>query len=211
MFNVISGKSADDVYFQAKAQIDDNKRQSTCRRSGYISIEDYLQHRTSEQFHQTSTTHSTSMQNLFSLDNSIDSFSLISQTSTAACFSNSTNMSGLQSSFLGKFSQESFGSIPALFQNAVQHLAIQPNADLQRSSSKNNLVGLALRENVDGEQRRSAQKNFTGKDQRNMSPYAAAAAVGLGNGSAVKLNSSLLLGELNSSAAKAKRQISFDS
>lgn len=70
-------------------------------------------------------------------------------------------------------------------------------------SAKNTI----LRENIDSEQRqKSSQKqiSFSGKDQKNMSPYADAKS---GSQAKAKL---LVGGSVGSSILKAKRQISFE-
>lgn len=142
-----------------------------------------------------------SIQNLFGSENSIDSFGLSqmgqSQVGTP------TSVTQSQSSLMERLTEDLFNK-----QESQQRLPIQPNPTLQNSSSKSNLGGLALRENVHCEQRRSAQKNFTGKDQRNISPYFGGNSNS--NGSARKLQPSALAATSNS-ATKAKRQISFDS
>ncbi|ALC41690.1 mi [Drosophila busckii] len=192
-FNVIGGKQADDIYLQARSQECESRRQSSTRLSGYIGPEEFAQRKLL--LSQSSTlSKSGSMQNLFGSENSIDCFGL-SQMSQTALNSNS--------SLMERISEQ-------LFNN---QLPIQPNPTLQNSSSKSNLGGLALRENVDCEQRRSAQKNFTGKDQRNMSPYFNAGNSN-SNGSARKLLATATATATTTaccSQVKAKRQISFDS
>lgn len=166
-------------------KIDEEKRMSTTRLSGYIAPDEYESRKTV--LSQTS---------LCNFENSMDSFSF-SQTSSM-CLTQPMQNSQISE----KISLEN----PSSSKSAMK-LSIQPNASLQNSSSKNNLGGIALRENVDCELRRSAQKNFTGKDQRNVSPYVSTA--GRSAKQASSYGSSLY--EMNSSTARAKRQISFDS
>lgn len=80
------------------------------------------------------------------------------------------------------------------------------NPALVNSSSKNNFGTNVLRENHDS---RSAQKNagFSGKDQKNVSPYNDKVRSANSN----KQNKLLIGGALNSNLLKVKRQISFDS
>lgn len=78
---------------------------------------------------------------------------------------------------------------------------------LTNSSSKNNMTSNALRENHDS---KSAQKNssgFSGRNQKNLSPYndKARSASNLNKANKVLVNSSV-----HSSLMKVKRQISFD-
>ncbi|KAH8299606.1 hypothetical protein KR044_003499 [Drosophila immigrans] len=201
-FSVIAGKQPDDIYLHARSQESETKLQSSARLSGYIGPEEFAQRKlllsqnSSQSMSQMSLVRSKtdgSMQNLFGSENSIDSFGF-SQMSQGAATSNSAT----QSSLMERISEDLFSK---------QQLPILPNPTLQNSSSKSNLGGLALRENVHCEQRRSAQKNFTGKDQRNISPYF---GVSNSNGSGRKLQATatVVSGE---SSAKAKRQISFDS
>lgn len=80
---------------------------------------------------------------------------------------------------------------------------------LTNSSSKSNSKNSVLRENYDTEQRqKSGQKTmfgFSGKDQKNVSPYSDKVRN--------SLNKKLLMSanKLNNNIMKAKRQISFDS
>ncbi|KAH8348901.1 hypothetical protein KR084_012358 [Drosophila pseudotakahashii] len=194
-FSVIGGKNADDVYLQARSQETEAKRLSSTRLSGYIGPEEFAQRKLL--LSQTSAAGSAaagsvrSLHNMFGSENSVDSFGL-SQMSlpTNTC-------SDTQSSIVDRISEDLFSK---------ERLPIRPNPTLQNSSSKSNLGGLALRENVDCELRRSAQKNFTGKDQQNISPYFGG---GGSNGSARKFQMPPV-GNSNNSGGKAKRQISFD-
>lgn len=202
-----AGSTADDIYIQAKTQIEDTKRQSTTRLSGYIGPEEYqqLKQQSSQSLLSQSQNHKSSSYTIFTADNSFDSFGLISQTSSGFCGStNCLTMS--QTSFLGQLSQDIITADSSQISNPRSATkTIQANSSLQNSSSKSNLGGVVLRENVDCEIRRSAQKNFTGKDQRNMSPYA-----GANNGSAVKAQTQLVT-DFSANSAKARRQITFDS
>ncbi|XP_065370215.1 uncharacterized protein mi isoform X2 [Calliphora vicina] len=204
VYPVTAGSTADDIYLQAKSQIEDTKRQSTTRLSGYIGPEEYqqLKLQSSQSLLSQSQSHKGSTHNIFTTESSFDSFGLISQTSSGFC--GSTNgMTMSQTSFLGQISQDIITAESSHTSNSCSATkAIQMSASLQNSSSKSNLCGVVLRENVDCDLRRSAQKNFTGKDQRNMSPYHG----GNGGGSAVKAHSQLV-----TDSDKARRQISFDS
>lgn len=193
-FSVIAGKNADDVYLQARSQECEAKRLSSTRLSGYIGPEEFAQRKLL--LSQTSVVGSAagsarSLHNIFGSENSIDSFGL-SQMSlpTNAC-------SETQSSIVDRISEDLF---------CKERQPIRPNASLQNSSSKSNLGGLALRENMDCEARRSAQKNFTGKDQQNISPYFG----GGGSNSSARKFQMPPVGNSNHSGGKAKRQISFD-
>ncbi|XP_037955430.1 uncharacterized protein LOC119685261 isoform X2 [Teleopsis dalmanni] len=159
VYNVVSGKTADDIYFHAKAQIDDNKRLSCSRLSGYIPPDEYQQRKNCQQSQHGS------LQNLFSTETSIDSFSF-SHTSSGF-YEHSTSQSNLLEIIPQddiNYSQNSVGS------SKLSSQISQSNSALPNSSSKNNLGGLALRENVDCELRRSAQKNFTGLFETSSTP-----------------------------------------
>ncbi|KAH8402024.1 hypothetical protein KR009_009148 [Drosophila setifemur] len=195
-FSVIAGKNADDVYLQARSQESEAKKLSSTRLSGYIGPEEFAQRKMllSQSSAGGAGTASSirSLHNIFGSENSIDSFGL-------SQMSQQTNTcSDTQSSLMDRISEDLF---------STERQPIRPNPTLQKSSSKSNLGGLALRENVDCELRRSAQKNFTGKDQRNISPYYGG---GGSNGSARKFQVPPV-GNSNNSGVKVKRQISFDS
>ncbi|XP_039953396.1 uncharacterized protein LOC120770209 isoform X1 [Bactrocera tryoni] len=172
--NVIGGRNADDIYLHAKAKIARERSESNTRLSGYIGPEEYRrrkdtqkqqqQHEEQNNSFSQNTTISASISNIFSCDKSMDSFCMTSGYETIPA-SNTTTQSTYSSQLFDSNSNPS----------SLKKLPVQPNASLQNSSSKNNMCGLALRENVNFEieqQRRSTQKNFTGKDQRNVSPYA---------------------------------------
>ncbi|CAD7014387.1 unnamed protein product [Ceratitis capitata] len=168
---VISGRCADDIYIHAKAKIVREKNESSSRLSGYIGPEEYQRFKDSQkqQLHEDqinsfsqSSMRSSSISNIFSTEPSLDSFRI-----------SGINEFALSSTFTSQSqSLTESGSTKQFSSN--KKMPIQSNSSLQNSSSKNNMCGLALRENVnfESEQRRSAQKNFTGKDQRNVSPYA---------------------------------------
>ncbi|EDW85641.1 uncharacterized protein Dwil_GK23188 [Drosophila willistoni] len=202
-YNVVAGKQADEIYIQARNQESEAKRASNTRLSGYIGPEEYAQRKllitpNSASSSQQSLPQRGSIHNLFGSENSIESFGFSQISQTNMC-------SDTQSSLIDRISDDLFSNKPQQNQ-----LPIQANPSLQNSSSKSNLSGLALRENVDCEQRRSAQKNFTGKDQRNISPYYGGGGGGSNNGSARKFPPVTTSSSINS-GVKAKRQISFDS
>ncbi|XP_075165519.1 cyclin E-interacting protein minus isoform X2 [Haematobia irritans] len=214
VYNVTGGASADDIYLQAKSQIDESKRQSTSRLSGYIGPEEYQQRKqqlsqqSSQSLSQTLLGQSYgslkgSALNIFNGDNSFDSFGLMSQHTSGFC-SGGNNTAVSQTSFLGKISQD---IVVETSQSSSTRSGkkIDPNGSIHNSSSKSNIYADALRENMDCDVRTSAQKNFTGKDQRNMISYASNAG-----GSAVKAHTQLVT-EIVTNSAKARRQITFDS
>lgn len=157
VYPVTAGATADDIYLQAKTQIEDTKRQSTTRLSGYIGPEEYqqLKQQSSQSLLSQSQSHKGSTQNIFTTDNSFDSFGLISQTSSGFC--GSTNgMTMSQTSFLGQISQDIITAESSQTSNSCSATKpIQMSTSLQNSSSKSNLCGVVLRENVDCDLRRS--------------------------------------------------------
>lgn len=157
VYCVMHGKTADDVYLMEKNDINNEKVAASTKLTGYIAPDDYAN------FKKLPIKKTNSF--AFLSESSVDSFN----------FSQSYGCGPTQStqnSEHTKFSQNSLLSVDSSNMCAINNkLPIQPNKTLQNSSSKNNLNGLALRENVDCEQRKSGLKNFTGKDQRNVSPY----------------------------------------
>ncbi|XP_073844649.1 cyclin E-interacting protein minus [Musca autumnalis] len=213
VYNVTSGGTADDIYLQAKSQIDETKRQSTSRLSGYIGPEEYqqlkkqqLSQQSSQSLSQASSSfsHKVSSLNIFNGDSSFDSFGPISQNTSGFCSGNNTGLSQT-SNFLGHISQDIIMETSQSSNTKSGKKLIDPNKSLPNSSSKSNIYADALRENMDCDVRNSAQKNFTGKDQRNMIQYAGNG----GGGSAVKAHTQLVT-EIITNSAKARRQITFD-
>uniref|UniRef100_A0A1A9UV37 Uncharacterized protein n=1 Tax=Glossina austeni TaxID=7395 RepID=A0A1A9UV37_GLOAU len=206
VYQVTTGASVDEIYLQAKQHIEESKR--SMRLSGYIGPEEFekLQLHSKSCKSQPSSTlaGSNSKQNISARNNSIDNVNELSQGSL-----NIKALIAKQTSFLDQLSQNSGDMQQLQTSNVAAKLPISSNGSQQNSSSKSNLSGVVLRENVDCDLRRSAQKNFTGKDQRNKSPYACIG--GGGQSSAVKAQTHLV-SELNiSNCAKARRQITFDS
>lgn len=108
--------------------------------------------------------------------------------------------SGLQrstSSILSENSRQSFG----MSQNSLRFSQSENLSQSQGSLFGSNTdTGSVLRENVDSEQRRSAQKGlFSGKDQKNVSPHKSS-----------HKKQKLVGGKNLTNLLKAKRQISFD-
>lgn len=178
---VIAGKSADDIYILAKSKIEEEKKMSTTRLSGYIAPEEFESRKLS-----------LTQSSICSFENTMDSMA----------FSQNSAMSQTTHNL------KNYEDIMMESSKSAIKLSIQPNPSLQKSSSKNNLDGMALRENVDCEQRWSAQKLFTGLDQQNVSPYANPTMRST-TGQTISFKSCLY--DLNNSTTKAKRQISFDS
>ncbi|XP_055605577.1 uncharacterized protein LOC129753755 [Uranotaenia lowii] len=142
---------------------------------GYIAPEEYEQRK---QFLQRSSSTSHLI-----LDNSHDS---------SMCASTSQ---------LGQLSQSS------IFSQSLESINQLSQSSLRKSQLTGGVEATALRENIDSEQRqKSAQKqvSFSGKDQKNVSPYADQKP---GSQKKAKL---LVGGALTSSILKAKRQISFE-
>lgn len=97
--------------------------------------------------------------------------------------------------------------------SAMKRLQSQTNPTLQNSSSKNNITSAALRENIDSNSagKLSAHKNFTGRDQSNISPYNSVEKNMSGRKSfAAGSFSGSGCGKSTPSSFKVKRQISFD-
>lgn len=96
--------------------------------------------------------------------------------------------------------------------SAIKRLTIQQNPSLQNSSSKNNITSAALRENMDSNSagKMSAQKNFTGRDQSNISPYNSVEKNTPGTKTIGTFSGNKCARINTPSSFKVKRQISFD-
>ncbi|XP_052894862.1 uncharacterized protein LOC128302153 [Anopheles moucheti] len=189
VYEVIQGKSVDDIYFREKTRIMNARNMPKLQ--GYIAPEEYELRKLKR------TTSITSFDGSSPFDCSLS----VSQ----SCLSQSSMLSqGNSFAGLSQLSQtSSFGR--------TAHM--KPAA----STGSVNMVGLsttttALRENVDSELRqRSIKKQllFSGKDQKNVSPFRTEKNLTL-LGSNVNTNKLLVGGSFNSSIMKAKRQISFE-
>lgn len=183
VYLAISGKSSDDIYDLAKNEYEKESKK-TKQASGYIAKEDY---------------ENTLLRNT-------ESMKIASENSVSTTFN------------FSQFSQQSHHHETSQDSNSSaikQRLNIQHNPSLQNSSSKNNITSAALRENMDSNSARkmSAQKNFTGRDQSNISPYnsveknKSGKKTFVGGGGHFSGNS---CGISTPSTFKVKRQISFD-
>lgn len=166
--------------------------------SGYVGHDEYEQR--VQQMASAASAMRRSSSALFLSESSMESFG--QQSCSTASFVQSTEN-------LSQLSSQSGNS-----SNYQQHLhnnntvsATKPV--LTNSSSKSNSKSSVLRENYDTDQRqKSGQKTmfgFSGKDQKNVSPYSDKVRN--------SLNKKLLMStnKLNANIMKAKRQISFDS
>ncbi|XP_067630516.1 serine-rich adhesin for platelets isoform X2 [Eurosta solidaginis] len=172
---VISGRCADEIYLQAKTKITRERNESSCRLTGYIGPEEYQRFKSSRQQLMQDDQINLFSQNSFCSGSIPNSHAANPTTMESYRNSNETevlpNATDFKSHCQTQYELIEITSTPS---SSLKKLSTQPNGSLQNSSSKNNMCGLALRENVnfESDQRRSAQKNFTGKDQRNVSPYA---------------------------------------
>lgn len=179
VFEVIQGQNVDDIYLKEKTRIMNTR--NSIKPQGYISPEEYE--------HRKQIMRRASSSSVLLIDGSVDASQGASSSqplplSQGSIFSQS-------SEFLNQLSQSSS------IRNYSQSTAFV------ESISKNTV----LRENIDSEQRqKSAQKqmSFSGKDQKNVSPYADNKS---GSHAKVKL---LVGGAVPPSILKAKRQISFE-
>ncbi|XP_058456187.1 uncharacterized protein LOC131433680 [Malaya genurostris] len=189
VYDVIQGRSVDDIYFKEKTRILNAK--NTSKLQGYIAPQEYEQR---QQLLKRSTSTS-----LLISENSMD-LSLCASSSQQLAFSQSSIFSQ-SSEFLNQLSQTS--ARQSLTSNVISTTA--PIASCELTDAENT----ALRENVDSEQRqKSTQKqvSFSGKDQKNLSPYADNKAGSQAKGTKLLVGSAMS----SSSILKAKRQISFE-
>lgn len=211
MYEVIQGKSEHEIYFREKTRLSNARNMQKLQ--GYIAPEEYELRRLKR------TASTTSFDATSPFDCSLSaSQSFLSQSSILS--QGSSFGGGLsQLSQPNGFTRGGAGAGCA----AVGHL--KPAA----STCSVNTVGLlgasivgslssstALRENVDSELRQRSTKKqllFSGKDQKNLSPYRMDKSLsligGVGGGGNVG-NKLLVGGAANSSIMKAKRQISFE-
>lgn len=167
VFDVIQGRSVDDIYLREKTRILNARNQTKLQ--GYIAPEEYEQRK---QLMRRST-------------------------STSTLLSESSSLAGDSSQIL--LSQSSVFSQSSEFLNQLSQ------------TTTTTIATSVLRENIDSEQRQksSAQKqvSFSGKDQKNLSPYADQKGTAPGSQAKAKL---LVGGGVTPSILKAKRQISFE-
>ncbi|KAJ6644449.1 hypothetical protein Bhyg_09418 [Pseudolycoriella hygida] len=183
VFWVVRGKSADDIYLSERLRKENLRAAAKVKLKGYITPEDY------DKLKQQATSIKT---NMLHSQLSGDSFifsekSLNSNQSTQSAISRSSDLSMSNNCF-----------------NETQSLSPIPEANyaLCNSSSKSNASNSVLRENMREIEvkQKSGQKviEFSGKDQKNVSPYQ---------------DSKLLLGgaAVRTNIMHVKRQITFDS
>jgi hypothetical protein len=209
IYAVLQGKSVDEVYLAEKMRLEKLQLTKAARSRGYVAPVDHEARQKNLLLKQRTASNASETSTIYISENSFDStssfmFPAASQSSFTAAgtssqyFSQSNEfLQELGSSGHAGENHDRFEMAP-LVQSA--HKTTRTN-----SSSKNNEAGNALRENFDMEQRqKSNQKNvsnftFSGKDQKNVSPYLQKSGVG----------GRLLTG--GNTMLKAKRQISFDS
>ncbi|XP_052860579.1 uncharacterized protein LOC128267729 [Anopheles cruzii] len=193
VYEVIQGKSWDDIYFREKTRIL-NARNMT-KLKGYIGPDEYEMHKSQR---------AVSMASITSLDSaSVDRSSQLSASQSWA----SSQISSVCD--LSQVSEASSGTsgLKAPARN------VSFSSDCVSETWAGVPTTTALRENIDSElrQRSSAQKQafaFSGRDQKNLSPFRADKA---SCGNVHTHNNKLLVGgALTSSILKAKRQISFE-
>lgn len=193
VFWVIQGKSVDELYLAEKARAEQEKQQQFGKLSGYIAPEEF-ENRRKSQLRGSS--------NILSQSLSMESFSF-TQSSSQIRTQSSENLS--QSSC--SFSQQPSDNKMMAFDEIIEKTCVASSTsnELNNSSSKNNLSGNVLRENVDS---KSAQKNylsFSGKDQKNVSPYSDKVRASSNKPQRIFGSNSV-----HSNLMKVKRQISFD-
>ncbi|EAT38053.1 AAEL010024-PA [Aedes aegypti] len=180
LFDVLQGQSSEEIYQRERTRLLNAK--NILRPHGYISPEEYEQAKLRR----------SRSASVFVLDNSNDSSfgaGSSSQPPAPVPLSQCSSVFSQSSEFLNGLSQSS---------------SFHGSQSAMASDSAKNTI---LRENIDSEQRqKSSQKqiSFSGKDQKNMSPYADAKS---GSQAKTKL---LVGGSVGSSILKAKRQISFE-
>lgn len=178
---MIQGKSVDEIYLAERSRLESVKQSNSAKLAGYIAPEDY-------ELRKNLLRKSSS--GLFSeaTTSSIESFSQLTEFSQQS-----------QSSDMGHTSGPSHS----------RHDGVKAK-DLNNSSSKNNLGSIVLRENHDSKSAQKMAAGFSGKDQKNVSPYNDKARSSSASSQHIKTNKLLVGGAMSSNLLKVKRQISFD-
>lgn len=191
VYEVIQGKSVDDIYFREKTRI--MNARNLPKLQGYIAPEEYELRKLKR------TTSVTSYDGSSPFDCSLSaSQSFLSQSSILS-----------QGSSFGGLSQLS--QTTSLVRGG-SHMKLASSTGSVNTVGLNTTTNTALRENVDSELRQRSTKKqllFSGKDQKNVSPFRMEKNLSV-IGSNVNTNKLLVGGSLNSSIMKAKRQISFE-
>lgn len=180
----MQGKSVDEIYLNEKIRKENLRAASRPKLKGYIAPEDY------EKLKKPIPKPNS---NMFLSQSSTESFSF-SELGMQSQISNiSQNTEGLLSDL--SLSNNCFNETKSM--SAIPETV---NYALCSSSSKSNTSGSVLRENVRESElkQKSGQKllEFSGKDQKNVSPY--------------HDNKLMFSGGLRTSIMNVKRQISFD-
>lgn len=194
---MLQGKTEDEIYMEEKSKNENLKCLPPPKLTGYVAPMEYEQRK-------LATTS-------FRQNSSNSSFSFSQRSLLTQENSQSTE-------FLNNFSQNSSSQSSSVSQNNIDLSTLCTQPINVNSATKKNISNIGggdqnsvLRENVDSDQRqKSAQKylSFSGKDQKNVSPYSDKVRNSLNKHSNSK--SSLMVGGRQANIMKAKRQISFD-
>uniref|UniRef100_A0A182WAA0 Uncharacterized protein n=1 Tax=Anopheles minimus TaxID=112268 RepID=A0A182WAA0_9DIPT len=188
VYEVIQGKSVDDIYFREKTRIMNARNMPKLQ--GYIAPEEYELRKLNRTASITSFDGSSPFDcSLSTSQNCLSQSSMLSQGSSFIGLSQLSQTN----SFVRAAHLKSAASIGSVYMAGLS-------------------TTTALRENIDSELRQRSTKKqlvFSGKDQKNESPFRTEKNVTM-LGSNVNANKLLVGVSFNSSILKAKRQISFE-
>uniref|UniRef100_A0A182PHC8 Uncharacterized protein n=1 Tax=Anopheles epiroticus TaxID=199890 RepID=A0A182PHC8_9DIPT len=198
VYEVIQGKSTDDIYLREKTRL--MNARNVQKLQGYIAPEEYELRK---------------LQRTASIT-SFDGSSLFdcSLTASQSFLSQSSSILSQGSSFVGGGLSQQLSQGNGLARVGHMKPAASTGSMNTVGLSAGSLSSTALRENVDSELRQRSTKKqlmFSGKDQKNVSPFRTEKHFNLMGGNGGNTNNKLLVGgAVNSSIMKAKRQISFE-
>lgn len=188
VFWVVQGKTVDEIYLNEKMRKENLRAATRTKLKGYIAPEDY---------EKLKKPIPKSNSNMFLSQSSTDSFSFSEQSYN---FSMQSQMSNISQNTEGLLSDLSLSNNCFNETKSLGAIPETVNYALGGSSSKSNTSGSVLRENVRESElkQKSGQKfvEFSGKDQKNVSPY--------------HDNKLMFGGSLRTNIMNVKRQISFD-
>lgn len=206
VFWVLQGKSEDEIYMNEKQKLDSAVLQMP-KASGYVAIGEYELRKSVVRRHTSGLQIPSVSSDASTIDSSI--FGGCSQQSITASQIMQANLCSQQSIDLSSLCSEHRSQMSAS-KSAGKALPM-----LSNSSSKSNTKNGVLRENMVDP--RSAQKSFifSGRDQKNVSPYnekSSTSRVPSNAKTSANGSGKLLVGtSVSANIMKAKRQISFDS
>lgn len=233
MFWVLQGKSEDEIYLSEKQRTEQQMAAKPAKFTGYVAPEEYdrrqslLTRSTSNLFGTSDSSgfgnasQSLSTSSLSSIGDVSSLFGSQTQSQQSVQTTQSQKNSLTASQIVAAATDEAKGdpcTMHRLLMSASKTQSRPPLHNNGNSTSKSNTKTGVLREN--DQRQRSGQKGvghhnnaesttFSGRDQKNVSPYGGGGAARLGSLGKQHTTTTLLTG-VGANIMKAKRQISFD-